>query len=76
MSRNLEYRTRGRQRKRESRPQESEAQREKGREIKKKTKETFFCWKINLKLCSGGDKTRNASGDQCKVKMSGREKKN
>ena len=80
MSRNLEYRTRERQRKRKSRPQESEAQREKGRQRsrardKKKTKEAFFCWKINLKLCSGGDKTRNASGHQCKVKMSGREKK-
>ena len=80
MSRNLEYRTRERQRKRESRPQESEAQREKGRQRsrardKKKTKEAFFCWKINLKLCSGSDKTRNASDHQCKVKMSGREKK-
>ena len=27
------------------------------------------------KLCSGGDKMRNASGHQCKVKMSGSEKK-
>ena len=26
-------------------------------------------------LCSGGDKMRNASGHQCKVKMSGSEKK-
>ena len=43
------------------------------REIK--TKETFFCWKNNMKFCSGGDKMRNASGHQCKVKMSGSEKK-
>ena len=36
----------------------------------------FFCWKNNMKiLCSGGDKMRNASGHQCKVKMSGSEKK-
>ena len=27
------------------------------------------------KFCSGGDKMRNASGHQCKVKMSGSEKK-
>ena len=27
------------------------------------------------KVCSGGDKMRNASGLQCKVKMSGSEKK-
>ena len=37
-------------------------------EQRKKTKETFFC-------CSGGEKMRNASGHQCKVKMSGSEKK-
>ena len=54
---------------------EKKGDRDLGRETKKKTKEAFFCWKINLKLCSGGDKTRNASGHQCKVKMSGREKK-
>ena len=28
-----------------------------------------------MKFCSGGDKMRNASGHQCKVKMSGSEKK-
>ena len=28
-----------------------------------------------MKICSGGDKMRNDSGHQCKVKMSGSEKK-
>ena len=43
MSTNLEYRARERQRKRESRRQASEAQRE------KKTKETFFVGRTNQK---------------------------
>ena len=34
-----------------------------------KPKETFFCWKNNMKIL------RNASGHQCKVKMSSSEKK-
>ena len=76
MSTNLEYRARERQRKRES---GREAQRDKGRQgfraRDEKPKETFFSWKSNMKiLCSGGDKMRNASGHQCKVKMSGSEK--
>ena len=80
MSTNLEYRARERQRKRESRWQASEAQREKGRQRSrakdKKRKETFFCRKDNIKiLYSGGDKIRNASGHQPKMKMSGSEKK-
>ena len=54
MSTNLEYRERERHRKRESRRQASEAQREKGRQRSrardKKTKETFFCWKNNMKI--------------------------
>ena len=87
MSTSLEYRARERQRKRESRRQACEAQREKGRQRsrardkKKKTKTNnknkgdIFCWKNNMKICSGGDKMRNASGHQCKVKMSGSEKK-
>ena len=77
MSTNLEYRARERQRKRES---GREAQREKGRQgfraRDEKPKETFFCWKNNMKiLCSGGDKMGNASGHQCKVEMSGSERK-
>ena len=80
MSTNLEYRARERQRKRESVWQANEAQREKGRQgfraRDEKPKETFFCWKNNMKiLCSGGDEMRNASGHQCMVKMSDSEKK-
>ena len=76
MSTNLEYRERETQRKRERRREASEAQREKGRQ-KPKTKE----WEIKNKgdiflFCSGGYKMRNsASGHQCKVKISGSEKK-
>ena len=58
MSTNLENRVRGRQRKRESRRQASEAQRE-------KNKGDISWWK---------NKMRNASGHQCKVKMTGSEK--
>ena len=79
MSTNLEYRARRRLRKRESRRQASEAQREKGwqrsRARDNKTKETFCVGRTTWKFCSGGDKMRNASGHQCKVKMSGSEKK-
>ena len=79
MSTNLEYRARERQRNRESGRQASEAQREKGRQgfraRDEKPKETSFCWKNNMEiLCTGGDKMRNASCHQCKVKMSGSEK--
>ena len=40
-----------------------------------KNKGDIFCWKNNMKFCSGGDKMRNVSGHQCKVKMSGSGKK-
>ena len=77
MSTNLEYRARERQRKREIGRQVSEAQREKGRQgfraRDKKQRRHFF---VEMKkFCSGGDKMRNASGHQCKGKMSGSEKK-
>ena len=79
MSTNLEYRARERQRKRESRRQASEAQREKGRQRfrarDKKQRRHFFVGRTTWKFCSGGDKMRNASGHQCKEKMSGSEKK-
>ena len=79
MSTNLEYRARERQRKRESRRQASEAQREKGRQRSrardKKQRRQFFVGRTTSKFCSGGNKMRNASGHQCKVKMSGSEKK-
>ena len=42
---------------------------------RQKTKETFFVGRATRKFCSGGDKMRNVSGHQCKVKMRGSEKK-
>ena len=79
MSTNLEYRARERQRKRESGRQASEAQREKGRQgfraRDKKQRRHIFVGRTTRKFCSGGDKMRNASGHQCKVKMSGSEEK-
>ena len=44
--------------------QASEAQREKEVEREKKSKGDFFCWRDNMKFCSGGEKMRNASGHQ------------
>ena len=41
---------------------------------KKKNKGGIFFVVVGRKLCSGGDKMRNASGHQCKVKMSSSEK--
>ena len=68
MSTNLEYRTRERQRKRESRRQASEAQREIGRQgfrvREKKQRIHFFVGRTTAKFCSDGDKMRNASGRQ------------
>ena len=58
MSTNLEYRERERKRKSKSRQQASEAQQEKEWEIKDKG-DIFL-----LEFCSGGGKTRNASGYQ------------
>ena len=41
--------------------QASEAQREKDLERERKNKgETVFCWRNNLKFCTGGEKMRNA----------------
>ena len=79
MSTNLEYRAGERQRKRESRRQTSKARREKGRQRStagdKKQRRHFFVGRTTGKFCSGGDKMGNVSGHQCKVKMSGSEKK-
>ena len=62
----------------EKKRQASETQREKGRQRSrardKKQRRHFFVGRT-WKFCSGGDKMRNASGHQCKVKMSGSEKK-
>ena len=78
MSTNLEYRARETQRKRESGRQASEAQREKGRHRfgarEKKQRRHFFVGRTTRKFCNGGDKMRNASGHQCRMKMSGRGK--
>ena len=52
---------------------EKKGDRDLKREIKNKG--DIFCWKSNKKICSGGDKMRNATGHQCKEKMSGSEKK-
>ena len=79
MSTNLEYRARERQKKKEKKRQASETQREKGRRRSrasdKKQRRNFFVGRTTWKFCSSGDKMRNASGHQCKKKMSGSEKK-
>ena len=41
----------------------------------KKQRRHFFVGRTTWKFCSGGEKMRNASGHQCKVKMSGIENK-
>ena len=68
MSTNLENRARETQRKRESRWQASEGQREKGRQIfraRYKRQRRHFFGRTTGKFCNGGDKMRNASGQQC-----------
>ena len=72
MSTNLEYRARERQKKREKAADQRKGDGDLERQIK--TKEKFFCWKNNMIICSSGNKMRNASGHQCKKKMSGSEK--
>ena len=52
---------------------EKKGDRDLEREIK--TKETFCVGRGTWKFCRSGEKMRNGSGDQCKVKMSGSEKK-
>ena len=78
MSTNLEYRARETPRKRESGRQASEAQRENGRHRfgarEKKQRRHFFVGRTTRKFGNGGDKMRNASGHQCRMKMSGRGK--
>ena len=77
MSTNLEY-TAEKDRKRESGRYAGEAQREKGRQgfrARDKKQRRYVCvGRTTWKFCSGGDKMRNASGDQCKVKTSSSEK--
>ena len=72
MSTNLEYRAREIQGKREVGGRQAKLNETKRATEKKKTKEAFFfVERTTKKFCSGGDKMRNASGHQCKVKMSG-----
>ena len=59
MSTNLEYRETERQRKRESRATVQRSSTRKGarareRDRKEKTKGDIFCWRNNMKFCSGG----------------------
>ena len=78
MSTNLENGARERQRKRESRRQTNETQRKKGdRDLEREinNKGDIFCWKNNDNFEAAVTKKRNASGHQCKLKMSGSEKK-
>ena len=53
---------------------EKKGDRSRSRARDKKKEDIFFCWKNNNNFCNGGEKMRNASGHQCKVKMSGIEK--
>ena len=64
MSTNLECRQRKNREKEKVGRQASEAQREKELERERKSKGDFFCWRDNMKFCSGGEKMRNASGHQ------------
>ena len=54
MSTNLEYRDNERQRKRESRATERSSTRKGARERETKNKGRHFCWRNNMKFCSGG----------------------
>ena len=73
ISTNLENRERERQRKKEKvRRQASDAQQEKELERDSKNKGDIFCWRNNMKFCSGGAKMRNASGHLVKMSDSGK----
>ena len=69
----------GIKRKRESMRQANEAQREKGRQRfrarHKKQRRHFLLEELRANFVAAGDKMRNASGHQYKVKMRGSEKK-
>ena len=75
MSTNLEYGARERQTKRGGRPAKlSEKKGDRDLEQEIKNKGDIFLLEFSSNKC-GGDKMRNASGHQCKMKMSGSEKK-
>ena len=54
------------------RRQASEAHREKELERDRKNKGDTFCWRNNMKFCSGGEKIRNASGHLSEKSDSGK----
>ena len=60
---------------RQAKLNEKKGDRDLGREIEKNKGGIFFVGRTTGKFCSGGDEIRNTSGHQCKVKMSGSEKK-
>ena len=70
MSTNLEYKEREKE---NVGRQASEAQREKKLERERKSKGDIFCWRNNMKFCSGGEKMRMLAATR--VKMSDSEKK-
>ena len=55
-------------------PGDEVGQRSRARD-KKQKRRYFFVGRTTRKFCSGGDKMRNATGHQCKVKISCTEKK-
>ena len=55
--------------------EEKGRQRSRARDKKKKQRRHFLVGRTTRKFCSSGDKMRNASDHQCKVRMSGSEKK-
>ena len=74
----IKYRARERKRKRESERQASEAQREKERQgfkARDKQQSIILLEEQHENFVGAVTKMTNASGQQCKVKMSGSEKK-
>ena len=56
--------------------QASEAQPGKELERERKSKGNIFCWRKNMKFCSGGEKMRNACFHQGKNERREKQKKN
>ena len=56
--------------------QASEAQPGKELERERKSKGNIFCWRNNMKFCSGGEKMRNACFHQGKNERREKQKKN
>ena len=73
MPTNLEYGERERRGK--TGRQASEAQPEKELERERKSKGNIFCWRNQMKFCSGGEKMRNACFHQRKNERREKQKK-